>query len=585
VSKETVSVPDIGGADAAEVVELLVAVGDEVAVDQGLVVLESDKASLEIPSTVAGKVLELLVGEGDQLKEGDPVAVIENAEAGAKETPESNQGAPEPEQPAATGAAKASQSKAPEADVPSGEGGSGTDANADTDAVEADAGGSGKERTETVVVPDIGTEDAVDVVEVMVQVGDTVSEGDSLIVLESDKASMEVPSTVNGVISALHAKEGKPLKQGDAVAEITVQGAVEKAAPTSPETADAKADVGVKGEVQASQADDPETEQAASGRRSESEATAPATAGAGGKSADSGVYAGPAVRRLAREFGVVLADVRGSGPRGRIVKEDLQQYVQRALREPPASSGTGAVPPVPEVDFAEFGEVEVVKRSRIDRVTADNMRRSWLNVPHVTQFDDADITEMERFRKSLKAEGERRGVKLTPLPFLLKACAAALKNNDKLNASLSGGGETLTYKRYVHIGMAVDTPAGLVVPVIRDVDQKGLWELAEEVLALAEKARDRKLRPAEMQGGGFTISSLGAIGGRGFTPIVNTPEVAILGVSRAQTQPVWDGAAFQPRLQLPLALSYDHRVVNGGDGGRFLTELKSLLEDVRRLLL
>jgi pyruvate dehydrogenase E2 component (dihydrolipoamide acetyltransferase) len=297
------------------------------------------------------------------------------------------------------------------------------------------------------------------------------------------------------------------------------------------------------------------------------------------------VYAGPAVRRLARELGVALDKVPASGPRGRLLKEDIHQYVQRELAKPASAAAGAGIPEVPEVDFAAFGPVDVAPRSKIDKLTAANMQRSWLNVPHVTQFDDADITEMEAFRKSLKAEAEQRGTRLTPLPFLLKACAVALKRNEKINASLSDGAQSLSYKRYVHIGMAVDTPAGLVVPVLRDVDKKTLWELAEEVIDLADRARDRKLKPAEMQGAGFTISSLGSIGGRGFTPIVNTPEVAILGVSRAEIRPSWDGSAFQPRLQLPLSLSYDHRVVNGGDAGRFLTELCQLLGDIRKLLL
>ena len=299
---------------------------------------------------------------------------------------------------------------------------------------------------------------------------------------------------------------------------------------------------------------------------------------------DSGVYAGPGVRRLAREFGVPLAAVRGRGPRGRILKEDLHAFVQKALDAQQAAPGAG-LPSMPDVDFAAFGPVHVVERGKIDKITAANMQRNWLNVPHVTQFDDADITELEAFRKSLRAEAEQRGARLTPLPFLFKACAVALRRHEKINASLSDGGATLTYKRYVHIGMAVDTPAGLLVPVLRDVDRKPLWTLAEEILDLAARARERKLKPADMQGAGFTISSLGALGGRGFTPIVNAPEVAILGVGRAATQAVWNGAQFEPRLRLPLALSYDHRVVNGGDGGRFLTELCQLLADVRRLLL
>jgi pyruvate dehydrogenase E2 component (dihydrolipoamide acetyltransferase) len=294
------------------------------------------------------------------------------------------------------------------------------------------------------------------------------------------------------------------------------------------------------------------------------------------------------VRKLAREFGVELVRVQGTGPRGRILKEDLQQFVQSALgdRAAPSSGGTGAaLPEIPEIDFSAFGEVDVTDRSKLDKLTAANMQRSWLNVPHVTQFDEADITELEAFRASLKGEAEQRGTKLTPMPFLLKACAVALRDNPKFSSSLAGGGEQLVYKKYIHIGMAVDTPSGLVVPVIRDVDKKTVWELAAEVLELAGRARDRKLMPADMQGGCFTISSLGNIGGRGFTPIVNAPEVGILGVSKAEMRPLWNGETFEPRKMLPLALSYDHRVINGGDGGRFLTRIVDLLGDIRQLVM
>jgi pyruvate dehydrogenase E2 component (dihydrolipoamide acetyltransferase) len=309
----------------------------------------------------------------------------------------------------------------------------------------------------------------------------------------------------------------------------------------------------------------------------------------GGGSDDGGsIYAGPAVRKLAREFGVDLLQVKGSGARGRILKEDVHHFVQQALQgaSGTTSGGQGAgIPAIPEVDFSQFGAIEETSRSRLDKVTAANMRRSWLNVPHVTQFDDADITDLESFRSEMKQEAEQRGTKLTPMPFILKACAVALALHPKLKTSLAQGGETLVYKHYCHIGMAVDTPAGLVVPVIRDVDKKGLWELSEEMAHLVALARDKKLKPDQMQGGVFTISSLGNIGGRGFTPIVNAPEVAILGVSRASMQPVWTGSEFAPRKQLPLSLSYDHRVINGGDAGRFLTEIVGLLSDIRRTLL
>ena len=298
------------------------------------------------------------------------------------------------------------------------------------------------------------------------------------------------------------------------------------------------------------------------------------------------IYAGPAVRKLARELGVQLVRVDGTGPQGRVLKEDLQQFVRKVIREPvgAVTGGTG-IPSVPEIDFSKFGEVEVTPRTKLDKLTAINMHRSWVNVPHVTQFDEADITDLEEFRAGLKAEAEQRSTRITPLPFLLKACALALRDNPKINSSLARGGEDLVHKKYIHIGVAVDTPAGLMVPVIRDVDRKTIWELAQEVAELASRARDRKLLPAEMQGGCFTVSSLGNIGGNGFTPIVNTPEVAILGVSKAAIKPLWNGAEFAPRTMLPVALSYDHRVVNGGDGGRFLTRIVSLLSDIRQLSL
>ncbi|WP_439107890.1 dihydrolipoyllysine-residue acetyltransferase [Congregibacter sp.] len=551
MAQETVLVPDIGGSDAAEVVEVLVSPGDVVEVDQGLLVLESDKASMEIPSTVAGTVVEVLASEGDELAEGATVAVIETTDAGVQE-------AQAPEQAAeASGQAKADE--APAESTPQ-------------EPLSAEPAPAAAQ-TMDVPVPDIGTDEEVDLIELSVSVGDSVAEGDTLVVLETDKASMEVPSPASGVVKALCVDEGQQVKQGDVI--LVLDAVVESSAATA-----TAAPVTSEGETRAS-APAAAPVAAAAAEKPAKASKAETAASSSGK----GVYAGPAVRRLAREFGVPLGSVKSSGPRGRILKEDLHEYVSRALAANEAGGGGAGIPAVPDVDFSSFGPVEVVERSKIDKVTAANMQRSWLNVPHVTQFDDADITEMESFRKSLKAEAEKRGTRLTPLPFLLKACAVALKNNEKLNSSLSDGGSTLTYKRYVHIGMAVDTPAGLVVPVIRDVDQKTLWELADEVIELAGKARERKLKPAEMQGGGFTISSLGSIGGRGFTPIVNAPEVAILGVSRADTQPVWDGQAFQPRLQLPLGLSYDHRVVNGGDAGRFLTELCQLLGDIRKLLL
>lgn len=439
-----------------------------------------------------------------------------------------------------------------------------------------------------VIVPDIGGAEGAEVIELLVAVGDQVVLDQSLIVLESDKASMEIPATVAGTVVELLVAEGDQLAEGAAVAMIDVAEQVADVAPT-PEESEATA------ASDAPSVDDVGAEQKASAVKeapAAKETPVVETVSAASETpvlpvevADE-IYAGPAVRKLARELGVQLVRVDGTGPQGRVLKEDLQQFVRKVIREPvgAVTGGTG-IPSVPEIDFSKFGEVEVTPRTKLDKLTATNMHRSWLNVPHVTQFDEADITDLEEFRAGLKAEAEQRSTRITPLPFLLKACALALRDNPKINSSLARSGEDLVHKKYIHIGVAVDTPAGLMVPVIRDVDRKTIWELAHEVAELASRARDRKLLPAEMQGGCFTVSSLGNIGGNGFTPIVNTPEVAILGVSKTAIKPLWNGAEFAPRTMLPVALSYDHRVVNGGNGGRFLTRIVSLLGDIRQLSL
>jgi pyruvate dehydrogenase E2 component (dihydrolipoamide acetyltransferase) len=423
-------------------------------------------------------------------------------------------------------------------------------------------------RVETINVPDFGGGEA-EVIEVCIAAGDDITEGDSLIVLETDKASMEVPSPKSGKVVSITITEGRQASEGAAILELEVAGSAPAVAA-----------------VAAAPATQPAASVAAPAAVTPPSVPVQAQRVSGKDFVGDTLYAGPAVRKIMREFGVDGLQIKGSGPKGRILKEDVQKFVKEAIaNKSSAVTGGSGIPPIPAIDFSKFGDVEIKPLSKIAKVTAANMQRSWLNVPHVTQFDDADITELEDFRAGLKAEAEKRGVRITPLPFILKACANALRANPVFNSSLDATGENLVYKDYVHIGMAVDTPAGLMVPVIRDVDKKSIWELAAETAELGQKAKNRKLKPADMQGGCFTISSLGGIGGTGFTPIVNAPEVAILGVSKLAVKPVWDGKEFVPRKMLPLALSYDHRVVNGADAGRFFTYLASLLADIRRLAL
>jgi pyruvate dehydrogenase E2 component (dihydrolipoamide acetyltransferase) len=566
MTHQTIVVPDIGGAEGAEVVELLVAVGDAIELEQSLIVLESDKASMEIPASHAGVVVELKMAVGDQLSEGDAILILDTSVANSDGAETSHQEAPSTDQSATSTDAELASSQ------PADEGNVGV-ATADPEASASQAVSE-----QIVEVPDIGTDGDVEVVELCVSVGDMIGEGDSVVVLESDKASMEVPSPAAGEVVELLIAEGASVTQGAALIKLNVKGG---SLPAEAATSDAAPVV-----------DSTDTATKKSPPRAAAnpapEVSAPAVSAQPSSSAStdaSDLYVGPAVRKLAREFGVDLKAVKGSGPKGRIVKEDLHAYVSQRLADPstrPVSVGSG-IPEVAEIDFSKFGPVRHEERSRIDKVTATNMSKSWLNVPHVTQFDDADITDLEVFRSSLKAEAEQRGSKISPVPFIIKAVAIALNANPKLKGSLAEQGDVLVYKDYCHIGMAVDTPNGLVVPVIRDADKKSIWALSDEIRELAAKAKDKKLKPDEMQGAVFTVSSLGNIGGRGFTPIVNTPEVGILGVSKASTQSVWDGSSFQPRTMLPVSLSYDHRVVNGGDAGRFLTYLVALLGDIRQL--
>lgn len=556
---ELIRVPDIGG--EGEVIELLVKVGDRIEAEQSLLTLESDKASMEVPSPKAGVIKELKVKLGDRLKEGDELLVLDvEGDAPAAE-------------PAAAAEPSAPTQAVDEAEAPSA-------------AAPQPAPAPTGESVQDIRVPDIGSAGKAKVIEVLVKIGDSIEADQSLITLESDKASMEIPSPAAGVVEEVLVKLDAEVGTGDPILKLKVAGGAPQeaaAAPAAPQEAAAPADStvhrtppGARPEVAA------EVGAIAALSAAAAAVTAPVRDG-------SKVHAGPAVRMIAREFGVDLAAVPGTGPKGRILKEDVQAYVKAALQRPkdaPAGATGGAgIPPIPEVDFSKFGPVEEVAMTRLMQVGALNLHRSWLNVPHVTQFDNADITELEAFRVAQKAVAEKAGVKLTVLPLLLKACAHLLRELPDFNSSLAPSGKALIRKGYVHIGFAVDTPDGLLVPVIRDVDRKSLLQLAGEAAELAEKARTKKLSPDAMQGACFTISSLGHIGGTGFTPIVNAPEVAILGVSKATMQPVWDGQAFQPRLMLPLSLSYDHRVINGAAAARFTKRLGEVLGDIRTLLL
>nr|WP_256930392.1 dihydrolipoyllysine-residue acetyltransferase [Pseudomonas sp. D1HM] len=541
---ELIRVPDIGSGEG-EVIELMVKVGDRIEADQSILTLESDKASMEIPAPKSGIVKSLKVKLGDRLKEGDELLELE-VEGGAAA----------PEAPAPAAAEK--PAAAPAAEAPA------------APAAAAPASST----VQDIHVPDIGSSGKAKIIEILVKAGDTVEADQSLITLESDKASMEIPSPAAGVVESIAVKLDDEVGTGDFILKLKVAGAAAPAAPAPAAKAEAPA---------APAAAAPAPAPAAKAEAAPAPAAAPAPKGAK-------THAGPAVRQLAREFGVELSAVSASGPHGRVLKEDVQVYVKAMMqkaKEAPAAGATGGagIPPIPVVDFSRFGEVEEVAMTRLMQIGASSLHRSWLNIPHVTQFDQADITELEAFRVAQKAVAEKAGVKLTVLPLLLKSCAHLLKEMPDFNSSLAPSGKAIIRKKYVNIGFAVDTPDGLLVPVIKNVDQKSLLQLAAEAAALAAKARDKKLTADDMQGACFTISSLGHIGGTGFTPIVNAPEVAILGVSKATIQPVWDGKAFQPKLMLPLSLSYDHRVINGAAAARFTKRLSDLLADIRTILL
>ena len=557
-----VNVPDIGDFDEVSVIELLVAVGDTVTKDQSIITVESDKASMEIPSSDAGVVKALHVKLGDKVKQGVMVLELEGAAPAAAAVPA-------PAAPAATPVAPAASAPAPAASAGAGAG----------------AGTPGCDVQ--LVIPDIGDFKDVTVIEVLVSPGDAIALEQSLITIESDKASMEIPSSHAGTLKHLSVKVGDVVNIGDVMGQITVAGGM-GASVSPPAAANAAAAVPMTATATATATAGPAATATAMST------SAPAhnpTVSPSGKLP----YASPSVRKFARELGVPLEEVKGSGLKGRITQADVQQFTRsvmagaaKTIAQSQASEGdnSGAglgLLPWPKVDFAKFGPVSRVDRSRIKKISAANLHRNWVMIPHVTNHDDADITELEAFRVLTNKENEKSGVKVTMLAFLIKACVAALKKFPEFNSSLDG--EQLVMKQYFHIGFAADTPNGLVVPVIRDADKKGVLQISAEMGELAKKARDGKLGPAEMTGACFTISSLGGIGGRYFTPIINAPEVAILGVCRSTTEPVWDGKAFQPRLMLPLSLSWDHRVIDGAAAARFNAYLGQILADFRRVLL
>jgi len=552
-----VTVPSLGVEGAMEVIEVCVSVGDEVSQDESIVVLESDKTTVEVPCPSAGKIQSISVNVGDKILEGEPVLVLSDTGGDVSES-----------MSLPTQASVADIRSVSELEI----------AEPIEKVTNPDIEKSGNTVLKDVQVPDLGGSEQVEVIEISVSENQIISEDDTLLVLESDKTTMDIPSPFSGELKKLKVKLGDKVSSGDVVAVML-------SAEISAGAVEPHLDNRKKAETEA-----PVEKDGVSTNILELESHKHQVLETNNKN----VHAGPAVRRLARELGVDITRVKGSGPKTRILKEDLNAYIKQQVTLAQGSSlGSdanvlgGALPKVKLPDFSSFGEVESSAMEKIQRITAENMQTSWLTVPHVTQFDEADITEMEIFRKKQKKAGETKGVKLTPMAFLLKACGYALRQLPQFNASIDMQAYKVYQKKYIHIGIAVDTPNGLVVPVIRDVDTKSLWTLAEECQTLAKKARDRKLRPADMQGGCFTISSLGGLGGTAFTPIVNTPEVAILGVSKSKLKPVYEleSNGFVPRLMLPLSLSYDHRAVNGADAARFTSLLSQSLGDLRTLLL
>jgi len=548
-----ITVPDLGDFDEVEIIEVLVSSGDAVAKEDGLITLETDKAAMDVPAPTDGRIESIDVKVGDKISAGDVIGEMTSKGAAAEEK--------------------------------SGNDSSDADDADNADEVSADAGESADGAAEsggeqTVAVPDIGDFSDVEVIEVHVSAGDTVAVDDPLITLETDKAAMDVPSTVAGTIKTLHVKVGDTVGEGT---DIALVDAIEQ---TRTAKADLQGSSNAADEKPVKQAPAAQDDRSAAPAKQSAASPAPSSRGSLPPIDEAGfsnAHASPSVRKLARELGVNLAQVKGSGAKQRILHDDVKAFV-KAVMEGGGAAGGSALPAVPEIDFAKFGDVDVQPLTRIQKISGPRLQASWINLPHVTQHDLADITDLEARRQELKGPAKERGIGLTPLAFIMKACVAALKEFPKVNASLSADGESLVYKEYYHLGFAADTENGLVVPVIRDADRMDVYELASALAELSGAAREGKLKAQQMQGASFTISSLGGIGGTAFTPIVNAPEVAILGVSRSSMQPVWDGSEFAPRLMLPLSFSYDHRVIDGAYAVRFTTFLSDALGDVEKLL-
>ena len=585
-----IKVPDLGDFSDVEVIEVLVEAGDRVAKEDGLITLETDKAAMDVPADEAGEIEEIAVSVGDKVSTGDVIGRMKAGDdADTADGDDNENGQPEEESVEHDDTAEA-EAKDDSAEEESAE--TATDATDERDEQQAEAGpeeksgagsrGKGGDK-QTVVVPDLGDFSDVEIIEVHVREGDEIGVEDALITLETDKAAMDVPSTMAGRVESVLVKVSDRVSEGSEIAIVRVSDAGKTEEPAEP----------TAGKAPKKEASEKE---AAKKREPERKATSATPAGkAVAKDADasrrslpaideagfSGAHASPSVRKLARELGVDLASVRGSGPKNRILHDDVKAFVKEIL----TGGGAGtALPKVPSVDFAKFGEIEQKPLTRIQKIAGPRLQASWINLPHVTQHDLADITALEEKRQELKGPAKERGISLTILAFIMRACVATLKEFPKANASLAEGGEHLVYKKYIHLGFAADTENGLMVPVIRDADKKDVYEIATELGELSKAAREGKLKANQLQGASFTISSLGGIGGTAFTPIVNAPEVAILGVSRSSMQPVWDGEEFRPRLMLPLSLSYDHRVIDGAYAVRFTTFLAEALSDPEALL-